>query len=71
MLSGMLFTFWPYNVRSSLIITYPAAIGRNFDEIFRVLDGLFLVDEHKVATPCNWKKGDVCALHFLFISRMS
>ncbi|KAL3897161.1 MAG: hypothetical protein SGCHY_003603 [Lobulomycetales sp.] len=54
-----------------LIITYPAAIGRNFDEIFRVLDGLFLVDEHKVATPCNWKKGDVCALHFLFISRMS
>jgi alkyl hydroperoxide reductase subunit AhpC len=41
-----------------LTLTYPMAVGRNFDEILRALDGLQLTTKHKVATPVNWKNGD-------------
>ena len=41
-----------------LNLTYPMAVGRNFDEILRALDGLQLTAAHKVATPANWKKGE-------------
>ena len=41
-----------------LMITYPMATGRNFDEILRVLDSLQLTAGYKVSTPVNWKNGE-------------
>ena len=44
--------------RVRLTFTYPASAGRNFDEIFRVIDSLQLTDRYSVSTPANWKDGD-------------
>ncbi|HVU04092.1 MAG TPA: peroxiredoxin, partial [Polyangiaceae bacterium] len=46
------------NKKIRAMITYPASTGRNFAEILRVLDSLRLTDDHKVATPADWKDGD-------------
>lgn len=46
------------NKKIRLTITYPASTGRNFDEILRVIDSLQLTENHKVATPGNWKSGE-------------
>ena len=40
-----------------LILTYPAATGRNFDELLRVIDSMQLTDNARVATPANWTSG--------------
>ncbi len=45
-----------------LTLTYPAATGRNFDEILRVVDSLQLTANHQVATPANWKDGEDCII---------
>ena len=46
------------NKKIRLMITYPASTGRNFEELLRVIDSLQLTENHKVATPANWKEGE-------------
>ena len=41
-----------------LVMYYPLNVGRNMDEILRVLEGLQVSDANGVALPLNWKKGD-------------
>jgi alkyl hydroperoxide reductase subunit AhpC len=45
-----------------LTLTYPAATGRNFDEIFRVVESLQLTAKYSVATPADWKPGQDCII---------
>lgn len=40
------------------ILYYPLSLGRNFDEIKRVLMGLQAADAFGVATPADWRPGD-------------
>lgn len=40
------------------MIYYPLALGRNFDEIVRVLQGLQTIDAFDVALPADWHPGD-------------
>ncbi len=40
------------------IIYYPLSMGRNFDELLRVVQALKTADEFSVATPADWRPGD-------------
>ena len=40
------------------IIYYPLSLGRNFDELYRVVLALKTADEFKIATPADWRPGD-------------
>ena len=40
------------------IIYYPLSLGRNFDELYRVLIALQTADSFGVATPADWRPGD-------------
>ncbi|MCB2085784.1 MAG: peroxiredoxin [Sphingomonadaceae bacterium] len=40
-----------------LMMTYPMSVGRNFDEILRVIDSLQLADRAGVVTPADWQPG--------------
>lgn len=41
-----------------LIMYYPLNVGRNMDEIIRVLKALQTADKHSVALPLNWQPGE-------------
>jgi peroxiredoxin (alkyl hydroperoxide reductase subunit C) len=40
------------------IVYYPLNVGRNMDEILRIVDALQTADKYKVAMPANWRPGD-------------
>lgn len=45
------------NKKIRLTMTYPMNVGRNFDEIIRVIDALQLADAKQIATPADWRLG--------------
>ncbi len=40
------------------MIYYPLSLGRNFDELYRVILALQTADAFSVATPADWRPGD-------------
>jgi thioredoxin-dependent peroxiredoxin len=45
------------NDKVRLTLTYPKSVGRNFDEIVRVIDALQVTDKNPVSTPVDWTPG--------------
>jgi len=52
-----LFVIDPKRVVRALIY-YPLNIGRNVDEVVRIIDALQTADKNGVACPVNWKPGE-------------
>lgn len=50
----------PQRIRA--MIYYPLSLGRNMDEIIRVVDALQVNAKHQVATPVNWRPGDAAII---------
>jgi thioredoxin-dependent peroxiredoxin len=46
------------NDKVRLTLTYPKSVGRNFEEILRVIDALQATDANPIATPADWTPGD-------------
>jgi peroxiredoxin (alkyl hydroperoxide reductase subunit C) len=40
------------------ILYYPLSLGRNFDELYRIIIALQTADKFSVATPADWRPGD-------------
>lgn len=41
------------------ILYYPAELGRNFDEILRMIKAFQVADKNKVAMPANWPNNEI------------
>jgi peroxiredoxin (alkyl hydroperoxide reductase subunit C) len=48
-----------------LILYYPQEVGRNMDEILRVLKALQTADAYKVAIPANWPENELFGDHVI------
>ncbi|MEX0723601.1 MAG: peroxiredoxin [Gracilimonas sp.] len=42
-----------------IILYYPQELGRNMDEILRVVEAMQIADKNKVAMPANWPNNDM------------
>jgi peroxiredoxin 2/4 len=40
------------------VLYYPLSLGRNFDELYRIIIALQAADEFQIATPADWRPGD-------------
>merc|ERR1712113_673700 len=44
--------------RTRFAVTYPATTGRNFVDILRVVDAVFLTEACDISTPASWSPRD-------------
>ncbi len=42
-----------------VILYYPQELGRNIDEILRIIEGIQISDKNKVALPANWPNNEL------------
>ena len=47
------------------ILYYPQELGRNMDEILRMIRGLQVADKHGVAIPANWPENELVGDHVI------
>lgn len=40
------------------VLYYPLSLGRNFDELYRIVIALQAADKFSIATPADWQPGD-------------
>jgi len=48
-----------FNAVLRAMLYYPQELGRNFDEILRMIKALQTADEYKVAIPANWPNNEL------------
>ena len=53
------------NGKVRLILYYPQEIGRNMDEVVRVVKALQLSDAKKMAVPANWPENELIKDHLI------
>ena len=47
------------------ILYYPQELGRNMDEILRIVEAMQTYDENSVAMPANWPKNEIVGDHVI------
>ncbi len=47
------------NGKFRAILYYPQELGRNMDEVLRIVQAMQISDENKVAMPANWPKNEI------------
>lgn len=48
-----------------IILYYPQELGRNMDEILRVVNAMQISDKNKVAMPANWPNNEILKDHVI------
>ncbi|MBN1755864.1 peroxiredoxin [bacterium] len=48
-----------------IILYYPQELGRNMDEILRVVKAMQIADQEKVAMPANWPNNEIIGDHVI------
>ena len=48
-----------------IMLYYPQELGRNMDEILRVVKGMQISDKNKVAMPANWPNNEIVGDHVI------
>ncbi len=48
-----------------IMLYYPQELGRNIDEILRVVEGMQISDKHEVAMPANWPANEIVGDHVI------